>query len=216
MRKIFDKIKLNKGFSLAEVLVALAVSSVVILIIVAFITQGTRFFNRQSTSINLQNEMQELSDIIVDSLQEADYLQLKNVASGVTFRILTGRTDPDTGKFVQPGKGTERDIIWSSDNPLYIYDVVNGDGISDTDKEGYAYSKHVSFMRLSIDDSCKLSTGGYSQPLILNLEIKLTDNKESRSSTRIIKLRNVIEGMKLGDLEYIKGENNILSVQETS
>ena len=33
----------NKGFTLTEVLVALAVSSVVITIVIAFISQGSRF-----------------------------------------------------------------------------------------------------------------------------------------------------------------------------
>ena len=66
----------NKGFTLIEVLVALAVSSVVITIVIAFISQGARFYKTQSNTINLQNELQETSNVITDTLQEATYLSI--------------------------------------------------------------------------------------------------------------------------------------------
>lgn len=66
----------NKGFTLTEVLVALAVSSVVITIVIAFISQGSRFYKTQSNTINLQNELQETSNVITDTLQEATYLSI--------------------------------------------------------------------------------------------------------------------------------------------
>ena len=78
----------NKGFTLTEVLVALAVSSVVITIVIAFISQGSRFYKTQSNTINLQNELQETSNVITDTLQEATYLSI--TSNSKNLEVYTG------------------------------------------------------------------------------------------------------------------------------
>ena len=214
MKIRFNKLKQNKGFTLLELLVALAVSSVVILIIGAFITQGTRFFNQHSNSINLQNELQELSNVITDSVQEASYLELDKV-SGLEkkFHVLTGKTMTDKGKvFFETSTGTEKDITWEEGKPLYIFDSVNGSDIDAADKAGYAYSSYVTRITLSIDDSCKVSANQYLQPLILKLDITVGHNKEERTTSKTITLRNTLSGLKYGEKTFVLGENNALAV----
>ena len=217
MKKFYNKLKQNKGFSLAELLVALAVGSVVILIIGAFITQGTRFFNRQSNSINLQNELQELSNVISDTLQEASYLDLnKTGGAEKAFSILTGKKDVVDGvtQFVSV-TGTERDIEWEEGKPLYIFDSVAGSEVDSEDMAGYEYSNHITKIRVSIDDKCKLSANQFSQPLILKLEITVGYGKEERSASKTITLRNYLDGFVYGGKEYVRGINNILALPTT-
>ena len=49
----------NKGFSLVELLVALAVSATVITIVGSFITQGSKFYNKEFE----YEQMQQLIDL---------------------------------------------------------------------------------------------------------------------------------------------------------
>ena len=86
----------NKGFTLIEVLVALAVSSVVITIVIAFISQGSRFYKTQSNTINLQNELQETSNVITDALQEATYLKIASYNNALS--VYTGSYTIVAGK----------------------------------------------------------------------------------------------------------------------
>lgn len=86
----------NKGFTLTEVLVALAVSSVVITIVIAFISQGSRFYKTQSNTINLQNELQETSNVITDTLQEATYLSI--ISNSKNLEVYTGSYEIKEGK----------------------------------------------------------------------------------------------------------------------
>lgn len=199
-----------------ELLVALAVSSVVILIIGAFMTQGTKFFNRQSNSINLQNELQELSNVISDALQEANYLDL-NKLGGIEneFSVLTGKKEVVDGvtKFAT-STGTERDIEWKKGTPLYIYDSIAGSDVEAEDKAGYEYSNHITGITISLDNQCKLSAGQFSQPLILKLDITVAHNNEERSVSKTITLRNTLDGFKYGGKEYVRGINNILAEPE--
>ena len=90
----------NKGFTLTEVLVALAVSSVVITIVIAFISQGSRFYKTQSNTINLQNELQETSNVITDTLQEATYLSITSNSKNLevytgSYVIKEGKKEPE-------------------------------------------------------------------------------------------------------------------------
>lgn len=80
----------DKGFTLTEVLVALAVSSVVITIVIAFISQGSRFYKTQSNTINLQNELQETSNVITDALQEATFLSITSDSKNKKLEVYTG------------------------------------------------------------------------------------------------------------------------------
>lgn len=64
----------NKGLSLVEVLVALAIASIVATLIMSLVTSGSRFYRKQSNSIDLQNELQETSNKVADALMEATEL----------------------------------------------------------------------------------------------------------------------------------------------
>ena len=198
----------NKGFTLIEVLVALAVSSVVITIVIAFISQGSRFYKTQSNTINLQNELQETSNVITDALQEATYLK---IASGNNeLSVYTGSYKIVEGKklFINE-KGSSRYILRDGSG-IYIYDKADMQYITDKDKPGYRYSNNIEAITVSINDKCKTKVGDskvITQPVMLDVYIKVTHNDTSRFENKTITLRNKISSLEINGAIYTLGSN---------
>lgn len=198
----------NKGFTLTEVLVALAVSSVVITIVIAFISQGSRFYKTQSNTINLQNELQETSNVITDALQEATYLK---IASGNNaLSVYTGSYKIVAGKklFINE-KGSSRYILRDGSG-IYIYDKADTQYITDKDKPGYRYSNNIEAITVSINDKCKTKVGNskvITQPVMLDVYIKVTHNDTSRFENKTITLRNKISSLEINGAIYTLGSN---------
>lgn len=206
----------NKGFSLMEVLVALAVSATVITIVGSFITQGSKFYSKTGNSVNLQNELQELSNVVCDSLQEATYLEIQNGTSKMD--VYTGSYSVVNDiKIFDPGKGVDisrsRLIHWDGKN-AYVFDNASLSMISDKDKKGYCYSNYVSNIKISVSEKCKSKNAdGYTQPLMLDVTITVSNKGTERSETKNITLRNKISRLRIGDDEYeIASANQLVKV----
>lgn len=198
----------NKGFTLIEVLVALAVSSVVITIVIAFISQGSRFYKTQSNTINLQNELQETSNVITDALQEATYLKIASYNNALS--VYTGSYKIVAGKklFINE-KGSSRYILRDGSG-IYIYDKADMQYITDKDKPGYRYSNNIEAITVSINDKCKTKVGDskvITQPVMLDVYIKVTHNDTSRFENKTITLRNKISSLEINGAIYTLGSN---------
>lgn len=202
----------NKGFTLIEVLVALAVSSVVITIVIAFISQGSRFYKTQSNTINLQNELQETSNVITDTLQEATYLSI--TSNSKNLEVYTGSYKIVAGKklFINE-KGSSRYILRDGSG-IYIYDKADMQYITDKDKPGYRYSNNIEAITVSINDKCKTKVGDskvITQPVMLDVYIKVTHNDTSRFENKTITLRNKIQSLEVnGELYQIGSKGSQL------
>lgn len=199
----------NKGFTLIEVLVALAVSSVVITIVIAFISQGSRFYKTQSNTINLQNELQETSNVITDALQEATYLKI--TSNNNALSVYTGSYKIVEGKklFINE-KGSSRYILRDGSG-IYIYDKADMQYITDKDKPGYRYSNNIEAITVSINDKCKTKVGDskvITQPVMLDVYIKVTHNDTSRFENKTITLRNKIQSLEINGAIYTLGSSD--------
>ena len=135
----------NKGFTLTEVLVALAVSSVVITIVIAFISQGSRFYKTQSNTINLQNELQETSNVITDALQEATFLSITSDSKNKKLEVYTGSYEKtkEGKKLFTSVKGSSRYILRDGTG-IYVFDKADTGYITEKDKPGYRSSNIIS------------------------------------------------------------------------
>lgn len=196
----------NKGFTLTEVLVALAVSSVVITIVIAFISQGSRFYKTQSNTINLQNELQETSNVITDALQEATYLRITSDSNNLA--VYTGSYKNVDGKRVfLSDKGSSRYILRDGTG-IYVFDKADLSYVTDKDRPGYRYSDNIEAITISISDKCKTTVGGskvITQPIMLDVYIKVTHNNTSRFETKTITLRNELDALVENGKIYTKG-----------
>lgn len=198
----------NKGFTLIEILVALAVSSVVITIVIAFISQGSRFYKTQSNTINLQNELQETSNVITDTLQEATYLSI--ISDSKNLEVYTGSYDIKEGKkLFTSDKGSSRYILRDGTG-IYVFDKADLNYVTEKDKPGYRYSDNIEAITISVSDKCKTTVGEsevITQPVMLDVYIKVTHNDTSRFENKTITLRNKIGSLKVNGELYLIGSN---------
>ncbi len=198
----------NKGFTLTEVLVALAVSSVVITIVIAFISQGSRFYKTQSNTINLQNELQETSNVITDTLQEATYLSI--ISDSKNLKVYTGSYDIKEGKkLFTSDKGSSRYILRDGTG-IYVFDKADLNYVTEKDKPGYRYSDNIEAITISVSDKCKTKVGEsevITQPVMLDVYIKVTHNDTSRFENKTITLRNKIGSLEVNGELYLIGSN---------
>ena len=210
MKKVVSQLKQNKGASLVEILVALAVSAIVFVIVGVFITNGTNFFNRQSRTIKLQNELMEVSNKINDNIMQATAIELYYNNSGdVTegFSLYTGEVSADKKNFLTGKGNASKKIEWSgiANKSLYVLDDLS---LSTKDeKEPYKVGYMVTHISVSFADECaKLQSDGtylYEQPLIMKISITVSDDKGSKSDSRVVTLRNEIDKLVIDGVEYV-------------
>lgn len=205
MKKLRE-LQLNKGVSLVEVLVAIGVSSIVMVVIFAFISSGSNFFKRQSNSIDLQNELQEASNKVSDTLMEATNLIIRK--NGDDIYIYTGGEYDqieDKVVFDKNAKVKPKLIYWSSTtNSLYVFDTLDGIDTSGDEElnkidRAYCMSEYVSAIRIKPNSNCEIVnnsiTGvtGYTQPLMIDIEIEVSNKGEERHDEKTVTLRNSID-----------------------
>ncbi len=197
----------NKAFSLVELLVTMAVSAIVLLVIGAFLTSGTRSFNKQSNSIDIQNELQSSSNFVIDALMESTELNIKNETDAIV--ITTGDFDADNK--VEP-----KLICWIKDTKkLFVTDMSSEEMADSADdiSEGYCVSKYVTNFTINIDEESyehdeagnRVTIDGkvvLKKAIILNVSIKVGNNGEERSDSRTIKLRNKLNKFVFNGTEY--------------
>lgn len=184
----------NKGFSLLEVLIAVAITGIVATLLATFITTGTRYFRKQSNSIDLQNMLQETSNKITDSLMEATSVRIKE--QGGALWIYTGDFDE-----VEP-KVKPKLILWvKSAGEIYIMDY-NISSIADAD-EGYCMAKYVKDFTIELDAKCQNpDTHKWEQPLMFNVSISLENGDEAQADSKTTTLRNKIDLLEIYGVEY--------------
>lgn len=95
----------NKGFTLIELIIAIAISVVVLASLVSLIWQSTNYYRRSNEEIGLQMEAQSILNQLKDLIVEAD-----NVRFDMT-------SDPHQLK-IQQGPDVLYEIILNSDNTL--------------------------------------------------------------------------------------------------
>ena len=215
MKNLIKQLQQNKGMSLMEVLISVAISMIVMVVAATFISNGSIFFKKQSKTIDLQNELMEVSNRINDALlQSTDELKI-NIGNEVNgANIYTGTYDEDSNKFTS-GKGSARFIEWNSqDKTVYVMDVLEVD--DETLKQGYLMGSHVSNVSVSISSDCEVvqldGSITYKQPLILEVSVSVNKDGETRKDSRVVTLRNELDKLEINGTVYTPNENGLLSL----
>jgi len=213
-------LKNNKGVSLIELLVAIAISSIVTLCIGMLITTATRYHNNQGNSIYLQNELTDASREISDALMEATILYV-NESGSVTFNgtpcnatiIKTGTFASGTNSegYRQSENGVARTIIWAHNNDdihhliILPYDPAASDsGIAIETRDGgaqsgYVYSHFLTDMDITIESEIADSKAKEYE-IIVKVGLTASNDNESLSDIKVSKIRNKI---KIADYSHI-------------
>lgn len=211
MRNCLEKLKQNKGASLVEILVSLAVSAIVFIVVGMFVSNGTNFFNRQSRTIDLQKELLEVSNKVNDSIMQATGIEMYYNTSGDQsdgFALYTGEITADKKNFLTGKGNASKKIEWGGKDNKKLYVLDDLTLTTADEKEPYKFGSRVTNFSITFSDECATlladGTYMYEQPLILEIHITVADDKESRSDTRVVTLRNQIEKLVIDGNEYVK------------
>ena len=207
----------NKGFTLIEILVALAVSGIVVVMIAALMTNGSFLFKSENTKINLQNELQMIDSFLTETVLEAKALYISEDANKV--QVYTGEKDA-AGQLipverpvydadattVAPVITTERILTYAkSDEKRGVYitkSFVSVDSLS----KGYLISSCVTEFDVTVDDSCiALDDDGntyYKNPIVLNVKVVVSDADKTKTQIFTYKLRNPLSKISISGTEY--------------
>ena len=191
----------NEGFSLVEVLVALAVSGIVVVMIAALMTNGSFLFKTENSKINLQNEMQLVNNYVSETILEAKTLNILSDSTG-TY-IYTGRKDTDNSLLpaVDGSPLTTERILTHKEGSLYITNSY----IPSLTK-GYMISNCVKSFDVKVDESCKVTAEDgsvyYTNPIILNVTLIVSEGDREKTKEYVYKVRNKIKKITIDNVEY--------------
>lgn len=175
----------NAGLSLVELLVALAVSAIIISAVSVLIIQGTNSYRHQTVTAQLQEDAGIAMNHISDAVMEASCLMVSNsdsdTGSTLTFKI----NDRNTYVY-EPEEGI-----------LYVRTVTDG-------VVGYTDSvlcEHVSGFRVQITESSvnKKETApgndrivSLNDPVQVKVTIKVSSNGIEKTAARVTGVRNAL------------------------
>ena len=207
----------NKGFTLIEILVALAVSGIVVVMIAALMTNGSFLFKNENSKINMQNELQMIDSFLTETILEAKALYISEDQNKI--QIYTGEKDAN-GQLVPmerpvynvdatteaPVITTERILTYAKTaekQGVYITkSFVDLDSLS----KGYLVSGCVTTFNVSVDDACKATDEDgntyYKNPIVLNVEIEVSDSDKTKTQMFTYRLRNPLSNIYINGTEY--------------
>lgn len=173
----------NKGLSLIELIVALAVGVIVMSALTILITQGVNQYNKLTVMTQLQEDANIALNHISNSIMEASYIEISNSKTNATFQ---------TEKIDVSG----RNIIYQQkDGALYVGDSTSGDAMGLLCKhvsEFKIYIVSTSFNTQAVDDvgTIKQQVTGINNPVQIKVTLKLEFNGVTREVSRVAAVRN--------------------------
>lgn len=95
----------NKGFSLVELLIAMAVSSIVLTALVLLVSQSVRSYSKQTSLAQIQSDADVVLNQISKSILEADIIYIDKTDAYVKFytKMVDDTSDPTNPKHIKWG-----------------------------------------------------------------------------------------------------------------
>lgn len=191
----------NKGFTLMELIVAIAIGSIVILMVSVMLVRGTSIFRTENDEVNMRNDYQIVRNQIDQVLMEAKTLIIENridsegkkVTIIYTGDVVTDNASKDR-EFSSSYLTTERVIRYEHDTQrIYI-----SGGYENSTAEGNCICDIVKEFSIALDDSSKRSerdsTGAeiiyYVNPMRVNVTLSLGNKNSDMNSSFSVNLRN--------------------------
>ncbi len=144
----------NRGISLIELMVSVAIMSIVMLIATGMLTNASRFFEKQAAQVELQNEAQVITNYLSESVMEASGMEFEitDTSTGAGVYRLYG-VDAVTGDLT--GKGDQRVLYYdAAATSLYMVSFSATDAIPDPTTYasiGYLISDDIRYFYMDVD-----------------------------------------------------------------
>lgn len=137
--------KHNQGFSLIELLIAMTILSIVMVMVVQFMSTTSGAYRKNKKNLNLQTDTMQIMEQMSDTLMQAQYIQIET--SDETLYTLKS----DSSKGSRPAEVTKADS--SSNAAVKTYDAVNFSLVPDNYGN---YCKNLNYILVNRDDERKV------------------------------------------------------------
>lgn len=205
----------NKGFSLIELLVAVAIAGIIVLMLSFMLVQSTNLFGDENDKIGIRNDYQLVRSQIEQAIMEAKSLSV--VRCGEDIMIYTGEVNDANNHLKAEDNSnvtTERVITFDkSEGKLYIsssYDKAVSEGnlicstVTDFD---------IVFSKKCFRPAPEASTEEeyYVNPLSVDIILEMSGKKSNLDSILSVRLRNVLKDVSI----YTTDNREMLLVNAT-
>jgi len=166
----------NRGLTLIELIITMAVSGIVVLIIIGFIDAGIKAYTKANGEVGMQMEAQTVLNQLEDLLLEASYIETVTIAYNKKACIIY---NADSADMIIHDSGEEK---------LYYMDKVPFDQLEDL--TGITYNDKENLMGIHVKSFHITREELKKQKNRLTLELSFTlDNRINQYNKQIV-LRN--------------------------
>lgn len=200
--KFYKKHRDNRGLTLIELVVAVAISVIAVGAIWQFILVSTRAYESQKAESELQQEVQQtmnqMQNLLIDTNRAVAYYY----EDGADYVQLSSDYDApkDASKRLEIyNDNTAAHLVWDKDEQEIIYKETTKDkaeSTSDTDWESAVLAEGVEELAVDVSQ--------VEEKQVLKLKLSFIRNDKTYTATRSIAMRNSI--ITTGDVDDIYGE----------
>lgn len=127
----------NKGYTLVELLVSMAITAVVVTIVISFLVTNSKNYTYASEEVNLQMESQTVMNQLYENIIEANWLELKDVNS-------------DKALLIYRSTGIDVVFLNTADKCLYLVENLTKSDVADLSV--ISYQKDENLMATNLSD----------------------------------------------------------------
>ena len=183
----------NRGLSLVELVVAMAIGSIVALAAFLFVGKSLRSYTVATDTINLQKESQVLMDQLAGWIMEGNRAVVQDDAVvGKVLVIYQIPVQQDSKKVPGGHKASQtasKRIIWTQNQKLYM---IREEGISDVNTDSTLIQSNM-----AVDENCVseymeqfLVSIDATNPAKVTLDLKLSKGEQNHSVSDTVLIRN--------------------------
>lgn len=180
----------NKGLSLIELLVALAISSIILAAVTLLMSNGVFGYNKQTTMSTLQDDANLTMNHVINAIMEANYIDLVQTEDGAnTYTFVTHNGSTDSGI------ASNKYIFDAATQTVYVADI--GD---DLDEASPLCTRVKKFLVQITEDSFNFSNNlesgtiaSVSDVVQFKVTIVLESNSTQREVIRYTNVRNKLD-----------------------
>lgn len=167
----------KEGFSMVEMLIAMAISSIVMISVIALLGYGTHNMNLTQAKVALQDQAKDATNHISSYVTEAS-----NITWDDTGKILT--VQKDSIGIDGTVSATENLLYWHKDNGLYFARESEVDPAALTADKNHLLADHVESF------TCTPNVNADTGNKLLHIEIKMKDDVSEFTCTKDVYMRN--------------------------
>lgn len=134
MERVGRMKKDNRGMTLVELIVAIAMAAVIMIAATIFLRSALRSYNSATETIDLQMESQVVMEQIATWVMEGNHVIVEDGGKMLTVQSIPANFSYSLGEFTPPAREESRRVFWKNGKKLYMAELTGSQTV-DTDAD---------------------------------------------------------------------------------